>query len=375
MSTMSLEPVPGRSDEMIVNMGPQHPATHGVLRVVLGLEGERITRAVPHIGYLHRNHEKIEEARTYPMVIAYTDRMDYVSGTQNELPFVLAVEDMLGIEVPDRAKKIRTMFFELYRLASHLVWMGTAMLDLGAISPFLYTFWDREIILGIVEKTAGARMLPNYYTFGGVRRDVHPDFFKDVADFLDHMERRMVDYEHLVLESPVVHARTIGVGVLSKERAVARGVSGPVLRASGVAYDVRKAFPYDAYPDVEFEIPTSPDGDTYARFWVRFQEMYQSIRILRQLVELTPKTGPYKGKAPARIKPPAGERYRAVENSRGELGVLVVSDGSDKPYRVKHRGAAFSNLQIVPDLFEGAKFSDAIAILASLDPVFGEIDR
>ncbi|WP_457637378.1 NADH-quinone oxidoreductase subunit D [Oceanithermus sp.] len=374
MSTISLEPVPGRTDEMVVNMGPQHPATHGVLRVVIGLEGERIVRAVPHIGYLHRNHEKIEEARTFWQVIPYTDRMDYVSGTQNELPVILAVEDLLGIEVPDRAKQIRTIFFELFRIASHLVWMGTAMLDLGAITPFLYTFWDREIILGIVEKTAGARMLPNYYTLGGVRRDVHPDFFKDVADFVDHLERRMPDYEHLVLENPIVHARTKGVGVLSKERAIARGVSGPVLRASGVAYDVRKAFPYDAYPEVEFEIPTSPDGDTYARFWVRFQEIYQACKIIRQLLEKTPKTGPYKGKAPARLKV-NGERYRAVENSRGELGVYVVGDGTDKPYRIKHRGAAFGNLQVIPDLFIGAKFSDAIAILSSLDPVFGEIDR
>ncbi len=363
-----------RADEMLINMGPQHPATHGVLKVVIGLEGERVTRAVPHIGFLHRNHEKIEEARTYPQIITYTDRMDYVSGLQNELPFILAVEDLLGVEVPDRAKYLRVIFFELYRLASHLVWLGTGMLDFGAITPFLYTFRDRERILEIVEKTAGARMLPNYFTFGGVRRDVHPDFFKDVADFLDFFEKRLPDYYALVLDSPVFQARAVGVGVLPKERAIARGASGPVLRASGVAYDVRKAEPYDAYPEIEFEVPVREEGDVYARFWVRFKEMEESIKIIRQAIEKTPKVGPYKGKVPARMKV-KGSRYRAVEISRGHLGAHVVGDGTDRPYRIKHRSPSFANLQLIPDLLVGARFADAIAILSSLDPVFGEVDR
>ncbi len=371
----TIEPVPGRTDEMIINMGPQHPATHGVLKVVIGLDGERITRAVPHIGFLHRNHEKIEEARTYTQIISYTDRMDYVSGLQNELPFILAVEDLLGVEVPPRAKLIRTIFFELFRIASHLVWLGTGMLDLGAITPFLYTFRDREKILEITEKTAGARMLPNYFTFGGVRRDVHPDFFKDVAAFLDFFETRLPDYYALVLDSPVFQARAVGVGVLSKERAIARGASGPVIRASGVPYDVRKAEPYDAYPELEFEIPTREEGDVYARFWVRFKEMEESVKIIRQALEKVPKTGPYKGKVPPRVKPKPGARYRAVEIARGHLGAYVVSDGSEYPARIKHRSPSFANLQLIPDLFVGARFADAIAILSSLDPVFGEVDR
>ena len=370
-----MERVEGRSDEMLINLGPQHPATHGVLKIVLGVDGERITRAVPHLGFLHRNHEKLDEVRTYAQCIPFADRMDYVSGMQNELSIVLAVEEMMGIEPPPRAKYLRTILFELSRVASHLVWIGTFMLDLGAITPFLYAFRDREMILDIIERTAGARMLPNYFTFGGVRRDHHPRMFEDILAFLEHFERKLPTYEALTIDAPVFQARTVGVGILDPQVAVARGVSGPTLRGSGVPYDLRRAQPYDAYPELDFEICVEHDCDTYSRSRARFREFYQSISIIRQAIQQSPKSGPYVGKV-GRIRPPAGaQHYRAVEISRGELGVYIVSDGSDKPYRMKHRSPSFCNLQALPDMFVGSKFSDAIAILGSIDIVLGEVDR
>jgi NADH-quinone oxidoreductase subunit D len=370
-----IERTPGRSDEMIINLGPQHPATHGVLKVVLGVDGERVTRAVPHIGFLHRNHEKLDEVRTFPQCIPFADRMDYVSGMQNELAQVLAVEEMLGIEVPERAKYIRTIFFELSRISSHLVWIGTYMLDLGAITPFLYAFRDREMILDIIERTAGARLLPNYYTFGGVRRDHHPRLFEDILDFLVHFERKLPEYEALTIDAPVFQARTVGVGVLDPQVAINHGVSGPNLRASGVPYDLRRAHPYDAYPDLDFEIIVEHGCDAYSRSRARFREFRQSIAILRQAIAQCPRTGLSAGKV-GRLRPPAGmEHYRAVEISRGELGTYIIADGSEKPFRMKHRSPSFVTLQALPDMFVGSKFSDAIAILGSIDIVLGEVDR
>jgi NADH-quinone oxidoreductase subunit D len=371
----TVERVAGKSDEMLINLGPQHPATHGVLKVVLGVDGERVTRAVPHIGFLHRNHEKLEEVRTYEQCIPYTDRMDYVSGMQNELPLCLAVEEMLGVEVPERGKYVRTILFELSRIASHLVWIGTYMLDLGAITPFLYAFRDRELILDIIERTAGARLLPNYYSFGGVRRDHHPRMLQDISEFLDFFELKLPEYEALTLDAPVFQARTVGVGVLDPQVALNHGVTGPNLRGSGIPWDLRKSDPYDAYPYVDFEIMVEHGCDAYARSRARFREFRQSIFILRQLLAQCPKTGPVKGKVP-RIKPPMGaERYRAAEISRGHLGVYIVSDGTEKPWRSKHRSPSFCTLQVLEDLFVGSKFSDAIAILGSVDIVLGEVDR
>jgi NADH-quinone oxidoreductase subunit D len=370
-----IERTPGRSDEMIINLGPQHPATHGVLKVVLGVDGERVTRAVPHIGFLHRNHEKLDEVRTFPQCIPFADRMDYVSGMQNELAQVLAVEEMLGIEVPERAKYIRTIFFELSRISSHLVWIGTYMLDLGAITPFLYAFRDREMILDIIERTAGARLLPNYYTFGGVRRDHHPRLFEDILDFLAHFESKLHEYEALTIDAPVFQARTVGVGVLDPQVAINHGVSGPNLRASGVPYDLRRSHPYDAYPELDFEIIVEHGCDAYSRSRARFREFRQSIAILRQAIAQCPRTGLSAGKV-GRLRPPAGmEHYRAVEISRGELGTYIIADGSEKPFRMKHRSPSFVTLQALPDMFVGSKFSDAIAILGSIDIVLGEVDR
>ncbi len=369
-----LEPVVGKTDEMIVNLGPQHPATHGVLQIVLGVDGERVTRAVPHIGFLHRNHEKIEESRSYAQVIPYLDRMDYVSGLQNELPYCLAVEDLAGLEVPERAKYIRTAMFEFNRIISHLVWVGTYMLDLGAITPFLYAFRDREMALDIIERTTGGRMLPNYFTFGGVRRDVHPKFWQDLLDFLDYFEKVVPEYETLTVDAPVFQARSVGVGLLSQELAVNHGISGPNLRASGVAHDLRKDQPYDAYPELDFSVITRDEGDVWARSKVRMDEIYQSIDLIRQCAELAPRSGPYLARG--RVKIEAGEqRYRAAEISRGQLGVYIHSDGGTGPYRSKHRSPSFVNLQIIPDLFIGQKFSDVIAILGSIDIVLGEVDR
>ena len=371
----SLERVEGRADEMLINLGPQHPATHGVLKVVMGVDGERVTRAVPHIGYLHRNHEKLDEVRTYAQCIPFTDRMDYVSGMQNELALCLAVEEMLGIEVPERAKYVRTIFFELSRIASHLVWIGTYMLDLGAITVFLYAFRDRELILDIIEKNAGARLLPNYFTFGGVRRDHHPRLFEDIEEFLVHFERKLPEYEALTIDAPVFQARTVGVGVLDPQVAINHGVSGPNLRGSGIPRDLRKTDPYDAYPNLEFEVAVEHGCDAYSRSRARFREFRQSIDLIRQAIRQCPRTGPHVGKA-GRIRPAAGqERYRAVEISRGELGVYLIGDGSEKPLRAKHRSPSFVTLQALPDMFVGSKFSDAIAILGSIDIVLGEVDR
>lgn len=369
-----LEPIEGKSDEMLINLGPQHPATHGVLQILLGVDGERVTRATPHIGFLHRNHEKIDESRTYEMVIPYLDRMDYVSGLQNELAYCLAVEDLAGIEVPERAKYIRTAFFELNRIVSHLVWLGTYLLDLGAITPFLYAFRDREMALDIFERTCGARMLPNYFTFGGVRRDIHPSFWKDVLAFVDYLESVMKEYETLTVDAPVFKSRTVEVGVLDKVTAINHGISGPILRASGVAHDLRKDQPYDAYEQLEFDVITQKAGDAWARSKVRTDEMRQSIDLIRQCAKQAPRTGAFKGKG--RVKIEEGmQRYRVVEASRGHFGVYLYSDGTTNPYRSKHRSPSFTNLQIIPDLFIGQKFSDVIAILGSIDVVLGEVDR
>lgn len=366
--------ISGRSDEMIVNLGPQHPATHGVLQIVLGIDGERVTSATPHIGFLHRNHEKIEEARTYEQVIPYLDRMDYVSGLQNELAYILAIEELSGMEVPERAKYIRTALFELNRVISHLVWLGTYMLDLGAITPFLYAFRDRELALDIIEKTAGARLLPNYFTFGGVRRDIHPLFWQNLTEFCDYFETVIPEYAALTVDAPVFQARTIDVGFLNAATAINHGITGPNLRAAGIPHDLRKDQPYDAYPELDFEVITLERGDAYSRSRLRFDEFYQSLSLIRQCIEKAPRSGPFKGKGRVKIDE-YQQRYRAVEASRGQLGVYVASDGGTGPYRSKHRSPSFTNLQVIPDLFIGQKFADVIAILGSIDIVLGEVDR
>ena len=374
MGPTQLTATSGKTDEMVVNLGPQHPATHGVLQIVLGIDGERVTSAIPNIGFLHRNHEKIEESRTYQQVIPYLDRMDYVSGLQNELAYCLAIEELASIEVPKRAKYIRTALFELSRIISHLVWLGTYMLDLGAITPFLYAFRDREMALDIIERTCGARMLPNYFTFGGVRRDLHPNFWQDLIEFCAYFENVLPEYLALTIEAPVFQMRTKGIGKVPQEAAINHGLSGPNLRACGVGFDLRKDQPYDAYPELAFEIITSEDGDAYARSKVRFAEFTQSLNLIRQCAYKTPRAGPIKGKG--RVKIAAGQqRYRAVEASRGQLGVYLVSDGGKGPYRSKHRSPSFTHLQMIPDLFIGQKFSDVIAILGSIDIVLGEVDR
>jgi NADH-quinone oxidoreductase subunit D len=277
--------------------------------------------------------------------------------------------------VPERAKYIRTIFHELNRIGSHFLWLGTYMLDLGAITVFLWAMRDREYVMDLNEKNAGARLLPNYFTFGGVRRDHHPSLFDDVLAFCDHLERKLPEYEALTVDAPVFQARTVGVGVLDPQLAINHGVSGPNLRGSGVPRDLRKSDPCDAYPYLDFEPIVEHGCDAYSRSRVRLREFRQSIDLLRQAVAQCPRTGPHVGKA-GRIRPPAGmEHYRGADTSRGELGVYIISDGSEKPFRMKHRSPSFCTLQALPDMMVGSKFSDAIAILGSIDIVLGDVDR
>lgn len=375
LNPTSLEPVAGRTDEMLVNLGPQHPATHGVFKVLLGVDGERVTRCVPEMGFLHRNHEKLDEERTFQQCIPYADRMEYVSSLHNELLLCLAVEETLEIEVPERAKYIRTILFELNRIASHLVWIGTYMLDLGAITVFLWAFRDREMVLDINERTTGARMLPNYYTFGGVRRDHHPRLLEDALAFCEWFEKKLPEYAAVTIDAPVFQMRTVGIGVLDPGVAINHGVSGPVLRGCGIPRELRRDDPYDAYPDLEFEPCVEYGSDVYSRSRVRFREFYQSIDLIRQAVARCPRTGPVQGKV-GRLRFPAGtSRYRAVESSRGELGVHIIGNGTEKPHRMKWRSPGFVNLQVLSDMVVGSKFSDAISILGAMDIVLGDIDR
>ncbi len=370
-------------EEIILNMGPQHPSTHGVLRIILKLSGEKIVSAKPDIGYLHRGVEKLGETVTYVQFLPMLDRNDYLSATTNELGLVLAVEKLANIPVPERAQYIRVLFSELSRLASHLVWLGTFCLDLGGAlgggtSVFLFCFREREKILDIFEKMTGSRMHPHLMQYGGVRYDVYPGMDKDVKEILDLMEERINEYEEMLVNNPVFIDRTKGVGILPKEVAMEYGCSGPVLRGSGVKYDLRKAHPYSSYDKFDFEIPVGENGDVFDRFKVRMEEMRQSVRIVRQALEGLPE-GPITSQMPVKVKvavrTPPGEVYTAIESPRGELGYYICSDGKPNAYRLKIRAPSFSNLSVLPYLLKDHLVADIVAILGSLDPVFGDVDR
>jgi NADH-quinone oxidoreductase subunit D len=362
------------SNELVINMGPQHPATHGVLRVILKLDGEKVLGTECVIGYLHRGVEKIAENRTYTMFNPYVDRMDYVAAVSNGLGYCEAVEKLLNIEAPPRAKYIRVILTELNRMASHQLWLGTHALDIGAMTPLFYTFRDREEILKIFEKYCGARLTTHAFRIGGCQYETYEGFERDVTKFLDFVPPKIDEYEELLTTNRIWLERTKNVGVISRADAIALGVTGPVLRASGVKWDLRKAQPYAAYSDFDFEIPIGANGDTYDRYTVRMEEMRQSLRIIRQAVERIPE-GPIMAKVPKVIKPPVGEVYHSIEAPKGELGYFIVSDGSTQPYRVRVRPPSFVNLQALDVMVRGALVADVIAVIGTLDIVLGEVDR
>ncbi|HWR14507.1 MAG TPA: NADH-quinone oxidoreductase subunit D [Terriglobales bacterium] len=362
------------ANELILNMGPQHPSTHGVLRVILKLDGEKINGTECVIGYLHRGVEKIGEHRTYTQFAPYVDRMDYVAAVSNGLGYCQAVETLLNVEAPPRAQYIRVIMAELQRIASHQVWLGTHALDIGAMTPLFYTFRDREEILKIFEKYCGARLTTHAFRIGGCQYETYEGFEKEVKKFCDFVEPKIAEYEALLTTNRIWVERTKGVGILNGDDCKALGVTGPVLRASGVKWDLRKAQPYAAYSKFEFDIPTGENGDTYDRYLVRIREMYQSLRIIRQAVESIPE-GPIMAKVPKIIKPPVGEIYHSIEAPKGELGYFIVSDGSTQPYRMRIRPPSFVNLQALDKMVHGMLVADIVAVIGTLDIVLGEVDR
>ncbi|HEY6936572.1 MAG TPA: NADH-quinone oxidoreductase subunit D [Terriglobales bacterium] len=362
------------ANELVLNMGPQHPSTHGVLRVILKLDGEKVRGTECVIGYLHRGVEKIAENRTYTMFNPYVDRMDYVAAVSNGLGYCEAVEKLLNIEAPPRANYIRVILTELNRLASHMLWLGTHALDIGAITPLFYTFRDREEILKIYEKYCGARLTTHAFRIGGCQYETYDGFETDVRKFVTFVTPKIDEYEELLTTNRIWVERTKGVGILSGPDCIDLGVTGPVLRASGVKWDIRKAKPYAAYSQFQFEIPTGQNGDTYDRYLVRIAEMRQSLRIVSQAVEGIPE-GPIMAKVPKVLKPPVGEIYHSIEAPKGELGYFIVSDGSTQPYRVRVRPPSFVNLQALDKMVRGQLVADVVAVIGTLDIVLGEVDR
>lgn len=360
--------------EMVLNMGPQHPSTHGVLRVILKLDGEKVLGTECIIGYLHRGVEKIAENRTYAMFNPYVDRMDYVAAVSNGLGYCETVEKLLAVEAPPRAQSIRVIMTELCRIASHQVWLGTHALDIGALTPVFYAFRDREEILKIFEKYCGARLTTHAFRIGGCLYETYEGFEQDVKVFCEKFIPKLDEYEELLTTNRIWVSRTKGVGILNAEDCIALGVTGPVLRASGVEWDLRKKQPYEAYSKFQFDIPTGLNGDTYDRYLVRIQEMRQSVRILQQAIEDVP-SGPIMAKVPKVIKPSPGEVYHSIEAPKGELGYYIVSDGSTQPYRVRVRPPSFVNLQALDKMVRGMLMADVVAVIGTLDIVLGEVDR
>ncbi len=388
-----------RKETITLNMGPQHPSTHGVLRVILELDGEIITKTIPVLGYLHRGIEKIAEHKTYHQFITLTDRLDYTSPFINNLAYVLAVEKLLELEIPLRAQYIRVMLAEITRIQSHLIWLGTHALDIGAMSPLLYTFREREETLDMFEMVGGARMNQSYFRIGGLAADLPEGFVEKVRAFCEELPARIEGYERLLTENKIWLGRTKGVGVISAEEGIELGLSGPCLRGSGVEWDLRKANPYTSYDHFDFDIPTGKNGDTYDRYLVRMEEMRQSNRIIKQVLDKLPSgeinaynpkvISPLKEKVQENIESliihfhlmtegfnvPKGEAYASVESSKGELGFYVVSDGSSKPYRIKIRTPSFVNMESLGTMVAGSMMSDIVAVIGSIDICLGEVDR
>lgn len=363
-----------KEGQLVINVGPQHPATHGVLHLVITLEGETIVKIEPNLGYIHRSIEKMSESLSYRQFIYVTSRMDYLSAHINNLGCALCVEKGMQIEVPARAQAIRIIMSELTRIASHELWIGAMAMDLGAMTPFFYTFRERETINDIMEQTCGARLTMNYMVPGGVMYDLHPEFVTRVRAFITQFKDKVTELEDLVTNNIIFRNRTEGIGILSKEDAISFGCTGPVARASGVDGDIRKRFPYTGYEQLDFEQCLHQAGDSFARYIVRIREMYQSIRIIEQLIDQIPE-GDFQAKTKAVIKLPKGEFYTRVETARGELGVYIISEGGTTPYRIKYRSPGFSNLSALDHMARGSKIGDLMATMGTLDLVIPDIDR
>ena len=364
-----------RTEEMILNIGPQHPSTHGVLRIVLELDGEMIIRAEPVIGYMHRGAEKLSEYRDPRQVLVLMNRHDWLSAFNNELGWIIAVERMLGIEVPERAQWIRTMMAEWNRLLNHLMFTGSYPLELGAMTPMFYAFREREMIQGLMESATGARMHHSYVRVGGLKDDLPRGFLKQGVGVSKWIRNKLHDFETLTLGNEIIHARTRGIGILPAEVATAFGCSGPIIHASGVPMDTRKDEPYEKYAEVEFDVPVATTGDCYDRLWVLVQRMWESCKIVEQCMDRLPPGDYVSPKLPKKVKVPEGEIYVRTENPLGLMGYYVVGDGGDYPYRLKMRTASFSNVAMIPALLPGALVPDLIAILGSIFFVVGDVDR
>ena len=371
------------SERLTMNMGPQHPSAHGVFRAILQLEGETVVDLDAVIGYLHRCHEKLAETLTYAQYPSIASKTDYVAAMTSEFAYVMAAETIGKIEVPKRAQYLRVITSELQRVASHLLWLGTWCLDMGGAlgggaTIFLYAIRERETILDLFESLVGARLLYGFYQVGGVRYDIPDGWAETCRATIDDIDQRIGEYQRMLEENPFFLVRTQGVGVISRELAEDVGISGPLLRGSGVAYDLRRATPYSSYEDFEFQVPVETAGDCFARYRVRMVEFRESLRIVRQALDKLPE-GPISSrpglKSVAQTRIPKGETYARIEGARGEVGCYLVADGSAKPYRMKWRGASFSNLAILPHIIPGHKVADVVAIMGSVDPVFGEVDR
>ncbi|MHB0998933.1 MAG: NADH-quinone oxidoreductase subunit D [Armatimonadota bacterium] len=364
-----------RTEEIQVNMGPQHPSTHGVLRMILTLDGETVVDAKPDIGYLHRGVEKLAENRTYIQFVTLTDRTDYLSSMLNNAVYAMAVEKLMNIEVPERAEFIRVIMMELNRIASHLVFIGAYGLDLGASTPFIYAFREREDIVDIFEMACGARLTYSYIRPGGVMRDLPEGIDQKIRAFLKKMPSRLDELDELLSKNEILLIRSRGIGVISGEDAINWALSGPVIRGSGVPFDIRRDDPYSVYDRLQFDVVTRPDGDCLSRYQVRPAEIRESLKIVEQALDMLPEGSSYTAKVPRVIKPPVGEVYTRVESSRGDLGVYLISDGSTNPYRLHWRPPSFINLAAVGEMIKGWKIADAVAILGTLDIVLGEVDR
>ena len=362
------------TSELVLNMGPQHPSTHGVLRVILKLDGERVRDVECVIGYLHRGVEKIAENRTYTMFVPYVDRMDYVAAVSNGLGYCLAVEKLINVQAPARAQAVRVILTELNRIASHLLWLGTHALDIGAISPLFYTFREREEVLKIFEAYCGARLTTHAFRIGGLQYELYDGFEEQVRKFCTEFRPRLDEYNQLLTGNPIWTGRLRDVGILNAADCKAYSVTGPVLRGAGVSWDLRKAQPYSGYEQYDFDVPVGQHGDSYDRYLVRMEEMRQSARIIEQAIDRIP-TGPIMAKVPKVLKPPPGEVYVSIEAPKGELGYFIVSDGSTIPYRVRVRPPSFLNLQSLEKMAKGALVADVVAIIGTIDIVLGEVDR
>lgn len=364
----------GGAGDMIINVGPQHPATHGVLHLVITLNGETIKKVEPHLGYIHRSIEKMCESLSYRQFIYVTSRMDYLSSHINNQACALTVEKGLQIEVPERAQVIRVIMAELTRIASHELWWGAMAMDIGAFTPFFHAFREREAINDIMEKTCGARLTMNYMVPGGVMQELHPDFQKDVKEFIQLFKSKVHEYDEMVTGNIIFQNRMKGVGIISKENAISFGCTGPVGRGSGVSCDIRKLYPYDGYEKVQFDEIIETAGDSLARYMVRIKELHQSIHIIEQLIDNIPE-GDFQAKTKAVLKLPKGEFYQRVETARGEFGVYIVSEGGMTPYRIKFRSPGFSNLSVLDHMARGSKLGDLVAMMGTLDLVIPDIDR